>query len=60
MLAILAAILFGLALLLDLADVAIKAPFSVWTLPLVALLCLALHQAGIGTASVGSWRRRRR
>ncbi len=59
MLAIVAAILFGLALLLDLADVAIKAPLSVWTLPLAALLFLALHQAGVGTASVGGWRRRR-
>ena len=61
MLAIVAAIIFGLALVLDLADVALDPPVSGWTLPLAGLLALALHQAGIGTArNWGGWRGRRR
>ncbi len=61
MLAIVAAIIFGLALILDLADVSLNAPISGWTLPLAGLVALALHQAGIGTASAwGGWRSRRR
>jgi hypothetical protein len=60
MLAIVAAIIFGLALVLDLADVSLGGPISGWTLPLAGLIALALHQAGIGTATAwGSWRRRR-
>lgn len=61
MLAIVAAIIFGLALVLDLADVSLNAPISAWTLPLAGLIALSLHQAGIGTARAwGSWRGRRR
>ncbi|RCG33122.1 hypothetical protein DQ384_01370 [Sphaerisporangium album] len=54
MLAIVAAIVFGLAFLLAL----IGSSIGISTTALIALgLCLlALHQAGIGTSSVGSWR----
>ncbi|GAA1276590.1 hypothetical protein GCM10023194_77230 [Planotetraspora phitsanulokensis] len=62
MLAIAAAIVFGIAFLLDL----LNASIGIGLTALIALgLCLlALHQAGIGTASVssyrGNWRRARR
>ncbi|GAA4556409.1 hypothetical protein [Planotetraspora kaengkrachanensis] len=62
MLAIVAAIVFAIAFLLDL----LNANIGIGLTALIALgLCLlALHQAGIGTASVGSyrgnWRRARR
>jgi hypothetical protein len=62
MLAIAAAIVFGIAFLLDL----LNASIGIGLTALIALgLCLlALHQAGIGTASVssyrGGWRRARR
>ncbi|GAB1817662.1 hypothetical protein [Herbidospora mongoliensis] len=60
MLAIAAAVIFGIAFLLDL----LNADIGIGLTALIALgLCLlALHQAGIGTASVGnggSWRRGR-
>jgi hypothetical protein len=48
MLAIAAAVAFGLALLLDLLDVRGGDAFSAMTLLFVGLLLLALHLAGIG------------
>ena len=60
MLAIVAAIVFGIAFLFAIIGKSI----GISTLALIALgLCLlALHQAGIGTASVGrgNWRGRNR
>jgi hypothetical protein len=55
MFAIVAAILFGLALLLDLADKNLGSPLSNSTLITAGLLCVALHLAGFATA----WRGRR-
>jgi hypothetical protein len=57
MLAILAAVIFGLALLFDLADVA-SDPFDYQTLVTVGLLLIALHLAGVGAGA--NWRGRRR
>ncbi|HVL83707.1 MAG TPA: hypothetical protein VM367_05335 [Pseudonocardia sp.] len=60
MLAVVAAVLFGLALLFELAGLA----FGVLTaqlLVIAGLLCMALHLAGVGAgARSGSWRRARR
>lgn len=56
MLALVAAIIFGLALLLDLLEANLGDAFTSTTLLLVGLLCLALHAAGIG----GGWRGRGR
>jgi hypothetical protein len=47
MLAIVAAILFGLALIMDLAET--TAAFGASAFLTAGLLCLALHAAGIGT-----------
>lgn len=59
MLAIIAAVIFGLGLLLDLLNIALGGINSM-IFVLLGLCLLALHQAGIGTASVGSgWRKRR-
>ena len=55
MLAIIAAILFGIAWILNATGTATNAWFSVTDLLLLGLVCLALHQAGIGSA----WVRRR-
>ncbi|WP_336205012.1 hypothetical protein [Nonomuraea sp. LPB2021202275-12-8] len=64
MLAIVAAIVFGLGFLLDLLDTQIAGSISGTTFMLLGLTLLALHQAGIGTASVksyrGNWRGRTR
>lgn len=63
MLAIVAAIIFGLGFLLDLLNVRIGSGISGTTFILLGLTLLALHQAGIGTASVktnGGWRGRTR
>lgn len=49
MLAIAAAIVFGLALLLDLANVNVGDAFTNATLVTLGLLLLALHFCGIGT-----------
>ena len=57
MLAIAAAVIFGLNLLLDFLDSSRSDPFTWDTLTSAGLLCLALHFAGVGTAS---WRSRRR
>jgi hypothetical protein len=57
MLAIVAAILFGLALILDLANVALGDVITLQTLLFAGLLFLALHLGGVGTAA--RWGRRR-
>jgi hypothetical protein len=54
MLAIVAAIVFGIAFLLDLFNASIG--IGLTTLLALGLCLLALHQAGVGTAGVGSWR----
>ncbi|MEV1172112.1 hypothetical protein [Nonomuraea sp. NPDC049784] len=62
MLAVVAAIIFGLGFLLDLVGVRIPGGFSGMTFALLGLTLLALHQAGVGTASIrsgyGNWRGR--
>ncbi|PZG20059.1 hypothetical protein [Nonomuraea aridisoli] len=62
MLAIVAAIVFGLGFLLDLVGASIPGGFSGMTFVLLGLALLALHQAGVGTASFrtgsGNWRGR--
>ncbi|MFI6866502.1 hypothetical protein [Nocardia sp. NPDC050406] len=68
MLAIAAAVSFGLALLFDLTDASLGTAVSTGTLVTLGLLLLALHLAGIGTARSGAvgggrswnWRRARR
>ncbi|MEV0168217.1 hypothetical protein ACGFJC_15670 [Nonomuraea fuscirosea] len=60
MLAVVAAIVFGLGFLLDLIGVRIPGGFSGMTFVLLGLTLLALHQAGVGTASIrtgySNWR----
>jgi hypothetical protein len=62
MLAVVAAIIFGLGFLLDLVGARIPGGFSGMTFALLGLTLLALHQAGIGTASIrtgySNWRGR--
>lgn len=63
MLAIVAAVIFGLGLLLDLADVNTSDAFTWQTLVMAGLFCLALHFAGVGTSArtrIGSRRGARR
>lgn len=61
MLAIVAAIIFGLALLLDLADANLGEAFDSTTLLMAGLLCLSLHMAGVGAGvRTWGWRRTRR
>ncbi|MEV0429287.1 hypothetical protein ACIBPB_18980 [Micromonospora sp. NPDC049836] len=66
MLAILAAIVFGFALLLDFLDTNLGAPdlFNVHTLMLIGFLLLSLYLAGVGngpgTGGRGRWYRGRR
>jgi hypothetical protein len=57
MLALVAAIIFGLALLFDLADIA-SDPFDYQTLITLGLLFVALHLAGFATST--NWRTRGR
>lgn len=61
MLAMLAAIVFGFALLLDFLNTNLGAPdlFNAQTLSLIGLLLLALHLAGFGSGR-GRWHRGRR
>ena len=62
MFAIIAAAIFGLALLLDLFDVKVSDAFTWQTLVVAGLFCLALHMAGVGAAwrtRSGRWARRR-
>jgi hypothetical protein len=58
MLAIAAAVIFGIDLLLDLFDVKRSDLFTWQTLIAAGLFCLALHFAGIGTTRP-TYRRRR-
>jgi hypothetical protein len=57
MVAIVAAVLFGLALIFQLAGFALDV-LTAEVLVTAGLLCVALHLAGIGTTR-RSWRRRR-
>jgi hypothetical protein len=56
MLGIIAAVLFIIAFLLNLASIATPAIFTPTSLMLAGLACLALHLSGIGTG--WNWRRR--
>jgi hypothetical protein len=58
MFAFIAAVIFGLALLMDFFDLQLGDAFTNPTLVTAGLLCLALHAAGLGTST--SWRPRRR
>jgi hypothetical protein len=58
MLAVVAAVIFGIELLLDFADVSRSDPFNWQTLIAAGLFCLALHFAGVGTST--NFRRRGR
>jgi hypothetical protein len=58
MLAIIAAVLFGLALIFQLAGISLDIITS-QVLVMAGLLCVALHLAGVG-ATTSSWRRSRR
>jgi hypothetical protein len=58
MLAIIAAVIFAVAFLLEVTSTATSAVFSPISLMLVGLACLALHVAGIGTGWAVSRRRR--
>ena len=66
MLATAAAVIFGLALLLDLADADLGDAFTPTTLLTAGLFCIALHLAGVGagspwrTGTGNRWRSRRR
>ena len=60
MLAIIAAILFAIAFLLNATSTDTSAVFSPMSLLLVGLVCLALHLAGVGTSWRVPSRRRRR
>ncbi|GGP50696.1 hypothetical protein [Saccharothrix coeruleofusca] len=60
MFAIIAAVIFGLALLLDLADASLGAVVNGGTLMLAGLLCVALHLAGVGAGARSFAFRRRR
>ncbi|HWM59623.1 MAG TPA: hypothetical protein VNO83_17475 [Pseudonocardia sp.] len=55
MTAIVAAVLFGLALLFQLAGISIEI-ITADVLITAGLLCVALHLAGVGSRT-GSWRR---
>ncbi len=60
MVAIIGAVLFGLAIVFKLVGYALG-PIDVVLLQLLGLLCVALHLAGVGTsARSGGWRRSRR
>lgn len=61
MLAIVAAIIFAIALIIDLADADIG--IAAGTFVTAGLLCVALHLAGVGVGARvgrGRWRRARR
>lgn len=58
MIAIIAAILFGLALLLQLTSTSFGTIITATTLTTAGLLCVALHLAGAATA-IPRYRRRR-
>jgi hypothetical protein len=58
-LAIIAAILFAIAFILNATSTATNAVFSPFSLAFVGLALLALHQAGIGTGYSYTRRRKR-
>jgi len=60
MFAILAAVLFGLALLFELTGASVVTRITASTLTTAGLLCVALHLAGVltGWRGRGRWRRR--
>jgi hypothetical protein len=63
MLAIVAAVVFGLALILDLANVGLGSTITLETFVITGLLLVALHLGGVGTTlsgRTGGWRTRRR
>ncbi|WP_433654490.1 hypothetical protein ACQPW1_27580 [Nocardia sp. CA-128927] len=61
MMAIAAAVSFGLALLLDLTDTTLGDTVTAGTLTTLGLLLIALHLAGVGTGTRSlKWRRGRR
>ena len=51
MLAIVAAVIFGIGLLVDFADVSLGDAFTDHTLMMAGLFCLALHFSGVGTTT---------
>jgi hypothetical protein len=60
--AIIAAVIFALSLILDLADASLGTVITGGTLLVAGLLCMALHMAGVGAGVRGksfAWRRRR-
>ena len=62
MFAMVAAVIFGLALILDLANASLGDTITTTTLLIAGLLCVSLHMAGIGATVRGrsfAWRRRR-
>ncbi len=59
MLAVIAAVLFALALLLELVEESLGVITST-VLVTAGLLCVALHLAGVGGGWRGGWSRRRR
>jgi hypothetical protein len=58
MLAIVAAVLFLIALVLELATLAFGV-VDAFVFITAGLLCLALHFAGVGRTTIRSWRRSR-
>jgi hypothetical protein len=60
MLALVGAVIFALALLLDLLEAKLGDAFTPQTLLFAGLFCVALHLAGVGGASPvnGGWRGR--
>jgi hypothetical protein len=58
MLAIVAAVLFAIALVFNLAGI-VLGPVDAFTFLAAGLLCLALQLAGVGAGSTRSWRRSR-
>jgi hypothetical protein len=60
MLAVIGAVLFALALILDLADASLGGTVTTGTLVTAGLLCVALHLAGIGAKTRVGWRSRGR
>jgi hypothetical protein len=55
MLAIVAAVLFAIALIFNLAGTTLGTHVGSGTFIAAGLICLALHQAGVGTST--NWRR---
>jgi hypothetical protein len=60
MFAIIAAVIFGLGLILDWANATVSDAFTPGTLMMAGLFCLALHLAGVGSAVRWGPRARRR